>query len=55
MGLSLSERKEKVVVYSVSSEMMVIALSTRGFLGMTKMPLLPIRKLPVVSSIGQVS
>ena len=27
----------------------------RRFLGMTKMPLLPIRKLPEVSSIGQVS
>ena len=27
---------------------------TRQFLGMTKMPLLPIRKLPEVSSIGQV-
>ena len=28
---------------------------SRRFLGMTKMPLLPIRKLPEVSSIGQVS
>ena len=29
--------------------------ATRRNLGMTKMPLLPIRKLPEVSSIGQVS
>ena len=29
--------------------------STRRFLGMTKMPLLPIGKLPEVSSIGQFS
>ena len=28
---------------------------TRRFLGMTKMPLLPVGKLPEVSSIGQVS
>ena len=28
---------------------------SRRFVGMTKMPLLPIRKLPEVSSIGKVS
>ena len=30
-------------------------MCTRRFLGMTKMPFPPIRKLPEVSSIGQVS